>query len=142
MCDLQWSRRDTERQLAESQAAKQLSEQYRLKEKKLNETIGEIETRAINDAANAEMEYQAVIDRLRNAGAHPTDGLRVKPALTCRAVPSNPNTTGNGNEEIQTGLSPEVAGRIIGVGAECDKVVYSLQACQEYVDQIGKEKAP
>lgn len=142
MCDLQWSRRDTERQLAESQAAKQLSEQYRLKEQKLNEIIGEIETRAINDAANAEMEYKAVMDRLRNASDHPSDGLRVKQSLTCRAVPNNTSPTGNGNEEVQAGLSAEVAGRVIGIGAECDKVVLSLEACQAYVESLqqGKEK--
>ena len=136
--DAAWTQRDTERKLADAKSAKQLSEEYRIKERKLNETIGEIETRAINDAANAEMEYQAVMDRLRNAGAHPTDGLRVKPALTCRAVPNNPTTSSNGNEEVQAGLSPEVAGRVIGIGAECDKVVLSLNACQAYAESLRK----
>ena len=138
--DAEWIAKDTKRQLVDAKSAKDLSEQYRVKEQKLNETIGEIETRAINDAANAEMEYKAVMDRLRNARTHPADGLRVKPALTCRAVPNNSTTSGNGNEEVQGGLSNEVAERIIGVGAECDQVVYSLQACQKYVEQIGKEK--
>ena len=138
--DAAWTQRDTERNLAESTAAKQLSEQYRIKEQKLNETIGEIETRAINDAANAEMEYQTAMDRLRNASVHPTDGLRVKPALTCRAVPNNPTTSSNSNEEVQTGLSPEVAGRVIGIGAECDQVVLSLDACQIYVKSLRKDK--
>ncbi len=87
--DARWTQRDTDRQLADTEASRKLSEEYRIKEHKLNETIGEIETRAINDAANAEMEYQAVMDRLRNAGANAADGLRVKPTLACRAVPNN-----------------------------------------------------
>ena len=138
IADASWSKRDTERKLADAEASHKLSEEYRIKEKKLNETIGEIETRAINDAANAEMEYKAVMDRLRNAGAHPTDGLRVKPALACRAVPNNTATSSNGDEEVQTGLSIEAAGRIIGVGAECDKIVASLDACQSYVESLQK----
>lgn len=137
-CDRAWTQRDTERKLADAKAAEQLSEQYRVKEQKLNETIGEIETRAINDAANSEMEYKAVMDRLRNDSAHPADGLRVKQSLTCRAVPNNPATTGNGNEEVQTGLSPAVAGSAVGVGAECDQVVASLDACQAYVESLRR----
>lgn len=137
--DAAWTAKDTKRQMIDAKAAKDLSEKYRAKERQLNETIGQIETRAINDAANAEMEHNAVMDRLRNAGAHPSDGLRVKQSITCRAVPSNTSTSSNGHEEVQSGLSTEVAGRIIGVGAECDQVVYSLQACQEYVEAI-KEK--
>ena len=88
------------------------------------------------------MEYQTVMDRLRNDGAHPTDELRVKPALTCRAVPNNTATSSNGNEEVQAGLSPEIAGRVIGIGAECDQVVLSLEACQSYAESLqkGKEK--
>ena len=86
------------------------------------------------------MEYKAVMDRLRNASAHPVDGLRIKPALTCRAVPNNSTTTSNGNEEVQAGLSPEVAERVIGVGAECDKVVTSLDACQTYIELLFKDK--
>ena len=140
IADASWSKRDTEQKLADAEASHKLSEEYRLKEQKLNEHIGEIETRAINDAANAEMEYQAVMDRLRNAGAHPADGLRVKSALTCRAVPNNTATSSNGNEEIQAGLSEETAGRIIGVGYECDKVVASLDACQSYVESLRNEK--
>ena len=31
---------------------------------------------------------------------------------------------------------------VVFIDAECDQVVYSLQACQEYIEQIGKEKAP
>ena len=138
--DAAWTAKDTKRQLVDAKAAKDISEEYRVKEQKLNETIGEIETRAINDAANAEMEYKAVMDRLRNANAHPTDGLRVKPALTCRAVPNNPTTPGNGNEEVQGGLSNEVAGRIIGIGAECDKVVLSLEVCQAYIESLRNKK--
>ena len=137
--DKKWQAKEVERKLAESSAAAKLSEQYRIKEQKLNETIGEIETRAINDAANAEMEYKAVMDRLRNAGAHPVDGLRVKPALTCK-VPSSAAASSNGHEEVQSGLSIEAAGRIIGVGAECDQVVLSLQACQAYIESLRKEK--
>ena len=142
VADSAWSKRDTERKLADAEASHKLSEEYRIKERKLNETIGEIETRAINDAANAEMEYKAVMDRLRNANAHPTDGLRVKPALTCRVVPNNSSTSSNGNAEVQAGLSPEVAERVIGIGAECDKVVLSLNACQTYAESLqqGKEK--
>lgn len=136
--DAAWQLRDTERKLDDAKAAKALSEEYRIKERKLNETIGEIETRAINDAANAEMEYKAVMDRLRNAGAHPTNGLRVKPALTCRAAPNNTATSSHGNEEVQAGLSAEVAERIIGTGAECDQVVLSLEACQAYADSLQK----
>ena len=131
--DAAWEAKDTKRQLVDAKATKDLSEKHRAKEQELNETIGEIETRAINDAANAEMEYKAVMDRLRNARTHPTDGLRVKPALTCRAVPNSPTTSSNGNEEVQSGLSPEVAGRVIGISAECDKVVTSLDACQTFV---------
>ena len=138
--DAAWTAKDTKRQLVDAKSAKDLSEQYRVKEQKLNETIGEIETRAINDAANAEMEYKAVMDRLRNARTHPADRLRIKPTLICRAVSNNTSTSGNGNAQVQGGLSNEVAERIIGVGAECDQVVYSLQACQKYVEQIGKEK--
>ena len=136
--DKKWQAKEVERKLAESRAANALSEQYRIKERKLNETIGEIETRAINEAAAAEMEYKAVMDRLRNASAHPTDGLRVKPSLTCREVPNNSATTSNGHEEVQAGLSVETAGRIIGVGAECDQIVASLDACQAYVESIRK----
>ena len=141
-CDKAWSLRAAERKLADAEASHKLSEEYRLKEKKLNETIGEIETRAINDAANAEMEYKAVMDRLRNASAHPADGLRIKPTLTCRAVPNNSSTASDGHEEVQAGLSAEVAGAAIGTGAECDQVVLSLQACQSYADSLqkGKEK--
>ena len=138
VCDAQWTQRDTDRKLADAKASTKLSEEYRVKEQKLNETIGEIETRAINDAANVEMEYKAVMDRLRNANAHPTDGLRVKPALTCRAVPNNPLTTTDGNAQVQGGLSNEVAERIIGVGAECDQVVLSLEACQAYAESLQK----
>ena len=138
--DKKWKAKDVERKLADAKASRDLSEQHRIKERKLNETIGEIETRAINDAANAEMEYKAVMDRLRNAGAHPTDGLRVKPALACRAVPNNSATTGDGHEEIQAGLSTEVAERIIGTGAECDQVVLSLQACQAYAESLQQDK--
>ena len=136
--DAAWTQRDTERKLGDAKASVQLSEEYRIKERKLNETIGEIETRAINDAANAEMEYQAVMDRLRNASTHPTDGLRVKQALTCRAVPNNPSASSDGNEEVRSGLSPEVAGSAIGVGAECDQVVASLDACQAYAESLQK----
>ena len=138
--DAAWTAKDTKRQLVDATAAKQLSEQYRIKERKLNEQIGEIETRAINDAANAEMEYKAVMDRLRNARTHPSDGLRIKPALTCRAVPNNSTTPGNGNEEVQGGLSNEVAERVIGIGAECDKVVLSLEACQAYIESLRNKK--
>ena len=136
--DARWTQRDTDRQLADAKASRDLSEQYRIKEQKLNETIGEIETRAINDAANAEMEYKAVMDRLRNAGANAANGLRIKPALTCRSVSSAATTASNGNEEVQAGLSPEVAGRIIGVGAECDQVVLSLETCQVYAESLQK----
>ena len=138
--DKKWQAKEVERKLADAKASTKLSEEYRVKEQKLNETIGEIETRAINDAANAEMEYKAVMDRLRNASAHPVDGLRIKPALTCRAVPNNTSTSGNGNEEVQSGLSPEIAERIIGIGAECDQVVLSLEACQAYVESLRNEK--
>ena len=138
--DAQWTQRDTDRKLADAKASAKLSEEYRVKEQKLNETIGEIETRAINDAANMEMEYQDVLDRLRNANTHPVNGLRVKPALTCRAVPNNSSTTSNGHEEVPSGISAEVAGRVVGIGAECDKVVTSLDACQAYVESIRKEK--
>ena len=135
--DAAWTQRDTERKLVDAEAAKKLSEEYRVKEQKLNETIGEIETRAINDAANVEMEYKAVMDRLRNISSHPTDGLRIKPTLTCK-VPSSSAATSDGHEEIQAGLSPEVAGRVIGVGAECDQVVLSLEACQAYAESLQK----
>ena len=138
--DAQCTQRDTDRKLTDAKASAKLSEEYRVKEQKLNETIGEIETRAINDAANAEMEYKAVMDRLRNASARPSDGLRIKPALTCRAMPNNSTTSGNGNAQVQGGLSNEVAERIIGIGAECDKVVTSLDACQAYIELLFKDK--
>jgi len=137
-CDAQWTQRDTDRQLADAEASRKQSEEYRVKEQKLNEYIGTIETKAINDAAAAEMAYRDVIDRLRNVGRHPTDGLRVKSALTCRALSNNSATTSDGNEEIQSGLSTEVAERIIGTGAECDQVVLSLQACQAYAESLQK----
>ena len=140
VADSAWSKRDAERKLADAKASAELSEKYRAREKKLNEHIGEIETRAINDAANAEMEYQSVMDKLRNAGANATDRLRIKPVLACRAVSNNSSTSNNGDEEVQTGLSPEIAGRIIGVGAECDKVVASLDACQSYIESLRNEK--
>ena len=140
IADASWSKRDTEQKLADAEASHKLSEEYRHKEQKLNEHIGEIETRAINNAADAEMEYKAIMDRLRNASSHPTDGLRVKSYLTCRAVPNNSTTPRNGDEEVQAGLSPETAGRIIGVGAECDKIVASLDACQAYVESLRNEK--
>ena len=129
--DARWTQRETDRQLADATTAKQLSEQYRIKEQKLNERIGSIETRAINDAAQAEAEYRADVERLRSG-----NGLRVKPALTCK-VPSSAAASSNGHEEIQAGLSTEVAGRIIGVGAECDQVVASLDACQAYAESLG-----
>ena len=138
VADSAWSKRDTERKLAGAEASYKLSEEYRIKEQKLNETIGEIETRAINNAANAEMEYQDVMDRLRNASDDAANGLRIKSALTCRAVPNNTATASNGNEEVQAGLSPEVAERVIGVGAECDQVVLSLDACQAYAESLQK----
>ena len=138
--DIKWVQKDTERKLADAEVSHKLSEEYRIKEKKLNETIGEIETRAINDSANTEMEYQAVMDRLRNASAHPSDGLRIKPALTCRSVSGAATTTGNGNEEVQAGLSPEIAGSAIGIGSECDQVVTSLDACQAYIELLFKDK--
>ena len=138
--DTRWAQQDTARKLADAKARAKLSEEYRVKEQKLNETIGEIETRAINNSANMEMEYQNVMDRLRNAGTHPTDGLRVKSAFTCRTVSNNSATTSNGNEEVQAGLSEEVAERIIGTGAECDQVVLSLQACQEYAESLQQVK--
>ena len=134
--DAQWTQRDTDRKLADAKTSAKLSEEYRVKEQKLNETIGEIETRAINDAANAEMEYKTVMDRLRNAGSNAANGLRIKPVLTCRAMPKSSTTSGNGNEEVQAGLSAEVAGRIIGVGTECDKIVASLAACQAYAESL------
>ena len=136
VADSAWSARDTKQKLTDAKASHKISEEYRIKEQKLNETIGEIETRAINDAANAEMEYKAVMDRLRNASANAANGLRVKPALACRAVPSNTTTASNGYEEVQAGLSVEAAGRIIGVGAECDQVVLSLDACQAYAESL------
>ena len=138
--DAQWTQRDTDRKLADAKASAKLSEEYRVKEQKLNETIGDIEARAINDAANMEMEYKAVMDRLRNASAHPADGLRIKPALTCRTVPNSTSTTSNGDAEVQTGLSPEIAERVIGIGAECNKVVLSLNSCQAYVESLRNEK--
>ena len=138
--NVQWIQRDTDRKLADAKTSTKLSEEYRVKEQKLNEAIGEIETRAINDAANAEMEYKAVMDRLRNASANTANGLRVKPALTCRAVSNNSTTSGNGNAQVQGGLSNEVAERIIRVGAECDQVVLSLDACQSYVGSLRNEK--
>ena len=136
--DAKWTQRDTDRRLADAKASAKLSEEYRTKEQKLNETIGKIETRAINDAANSEMEYKAVMDRLRNAGSYPTDGLRIKPALTCRSVPNNSTTSSNVTEEVPSGISPEIAGRIIGVGAECDQVVLSLETCQVYAESLQK----
>ena len=138
--DIKWTQRDTERKLVDAVASHKLSEEYRIKEKKLNETIGEIETRAINNSANMEMEYKAVMDRLRNASTNTTDRLRIKPALTCNAVPINSKATSNSNEEVQAGLSIEAAGRIIGVGAECDQIVASLYACQAYVESLINEK--
>lgn len=136
--DKKWQAKETERQLSDAKAANALSEEYRIKERKLNETIGEIETRAINDAANAEVEYQAVMERLRNASDNAANGLRIKPSLTCRAVPNNTATPSNGYEEVQAGLSAEVAGSAIGTGAECDQVVLSLEACQAYADSLRK----
>lgn len=136
--DKKWQAKEVERQLSDAKASHALSEEYRIKERKLNETIGDIETRAINDAANAEMEYKAVMDRLRNTGANAANGLRVKPDLTCRGVPNNTATSGNGHEEVQAGLSIEAAGRIIGVGAECDQVVLALDACQTYSESLQK----
>ena len=133
VCDAQWTQRDTDRKLADAEASRKLSEQYRLKEQKLNERIGTIETRAVNDAAQAEAEYRADVERLRSG-----NGLRVKPALACRAVPNSSSTPSNGNAEIQTGLSPEVAERVVGVGAECDQVVLSLEACQAYAESLQK----
>ena len=134
--DARWTQRDTDRQLADAEASRKMSEQYRIKEQKLNEHIGSIETRAINDAAQAEAEYRADVERLRSG-----NGLRVKPALACK-MPSSAATTSNGHEEIQAGLSAEVAERIIGTGAECDQVALSLQACQAYAESLqhGKEK--
>lgn len=133
--DARWTQRDTDRQLADAKASHEMSEQYRLKEQKLNEHIGYLETKGINESAAAEMAYRDDIERLRSG-----NGLRVKSAFTCRSVPNNTATTSDGDEEIQSGLSPEVAGRIIGVGAECDQVVLSLQACQDYAESLQQDK--
>ena len=136
--DVKWTQRDTDRKLADAEARAALTEQYRTKERKLNETIGAIETKAINDSANAEMAYRDVIDRLRNVGRHPTDGLRVKQSLTCGSMSGTTTSSGNGDEKIQTGLSAEVAERVIGIGAECDQIVLSLDACQAYAESLQK----
>ena len=71
--DAQWTQRDTDRKLADAKTSAKLSEEYRVKEQNLNDTIGENENRAINDADNAQMEYKAVMDRLRNTSAYPAD---------------------------------------------------------------------
>ena len=132
--DARWTQRDTDRKLADAEASAKLSEEYRLKEQKLNEHIGTIETRAINDAAQAEAEYRADVERLRSG-----NGLRVKPALTCK-MPSSAATPSDGHEEVQAGLSAEVAGAAIGTGAECDQVVLSLHACQAYAESLQQGK--
>ena len=133
--DARWTQKDTDSKLEDAKASAKLSEEYRVKEQKLNEHIGTIETRAINDAAQAEAEYRADVERLRNG-----NGLRIKPALACRAVPNNTATSSNGDEKVQSGLSPEVAERIIGTGAECDQVVLSLDACQAYAESLHQDK--
>jgi len=132
-----WQAKEVERKLSDAKAANALSEEYRIKERKLNETIGEIETRAINDAANAEMEYQAVMDRLRNASANATDGLRVKRELTC-GVSSSAATTSSGNDQAQGGLSSQVAEDVIGIGREADEVARQLSALQDWVESECK----
>lgn len=137
-CDKNWQLKEAERNRTESDNARNLSEEYRKKEQKLNERIGYLETKGINDSAAAEMELKAVTDRLLNPGRHPGDGLRVKPSLTCN-VSNSPGTTGNSDAEIQTGVSVEIAGDIIGTGGECDQAVISLSACQEYVSLLPKE---
>ena len=43
--DVKWTQRDTDRKLADAEASAKLSEEYRIKERKLNEHIGTIETR-------------------------------------------------------------------------------------------------
>lgn len=136
--DKNWLLKEAERNRTESDNAQELSEEYRKKEQKLNERIGYLETKGINDSAAAEMELKATNDRLLNPGRHPGNGVRVKPSLTCN-VPSSSSTTGNSDAKVQTGVSVEIAGDIIGTGGECDQAVISLNACQEYVSLLPKE---
>ena len=136
--DKNWLLKEAERNRTESDNSRKLSEEYRIKEQKLNERIGYLETKGINDSAAAEMELKDVNDRLLNPSRHPDNGLRVKPSLTCN-VPSSPSATGNSDAKVQTGVSVEIAGDIIGTGGECDQAVISLNACQEYVSLLPKE---
>ena len=124
---------------AQAEATAKLESEYRQKERQSAERTAKIETDYINEAARADAEYRATIERLRSAGAGKPDGLRIKRELTCagsvrQAIAASSST----DEETNGGLSPEVAERIIGVGHDADQVAARLSALQDWVDSECK----
>lgn len=124
---------------AQAEAAAKLESEYRQKERQSAERTAKIETDYINEAGNAEAEYRATLERLRSAGAGKPDGLHIKRDLTCASpVRSTSAAASSANEAPQGGVSAEVAGRIIGVGHDADKIVLQLSALQDWVDSECK----
>ena len=124
---------------AQAEATAKLESEYRQKERQSAERTAKLETDYINEAARAEAEYRATLDRLRSAGDGKPDGLRIKRELTCAgSVRETSATTGSTDEASQGGLSPEVAERIIGVGYDADKVAMRLSALQDWVESECK----
>ena len=138
--------RDVSAELEASQAAKaqaeataKLESEYRQKERQSAERTAKIETDYINEAARDEAEYRATIERLRSAGTHKPDGLRIKRELTCSgSVREASAATGSTDETPQGGLSPDVGGRVIGKGHDADKIVIQLNRLQDWVESECK----
>ena len=131
--DSAWQLKGAKRQKDAADAAAKLSKEYRKKEQANATEWAAKETQYINQAGEDERDYRDTIARIR-AG----NGVRVKRELTC-GVPGSASTSSSGDDQAQGGLSAEVAERVIGIGAECDQVVTSLDACQAYVELLLKD---
>ena len=124
---------------AQAEATAKLESEYRQKERQSAERTAKIETDYINEAGRAEDEYNRTIERLRSAGAGKPDGLRIKSSLTCSgSVRETSPATGSTDGASQGGLSPEIAGRVIGKGHDADKIVIQLNKLQDWVESECK----
>ena len=124
---------------AQAEATARLESEYRQKERQSAERTAKLETDYINDSARDEAEYRATLERLRSAGAHKPDGLRIKRELTCASpVREASPAASSADEETKGGVSAEVAERIIGVGHDADKVAARLSALQDWVESECK----
>ena len=124
---------------AQAEATAKLESEYRQKERQSAERTAKIETDYINEAASSEAEYRATLERLRSAGTGKPDGMRIKRELTCASpVREASSATGGADEAPQGGLSPEIAGRVIGKGHDADKIVIQLNKLQDWVESECK----